>query len=309
MVRQIENIFEQIDDFERGAASFQDKNFIRAFQGVLEYFQVIGEDLEKVRMADQSLLRSVQSTHLQKSALRYLTAHTLTTVFDYMAGAKTKSEAYVHCRRLRSNQKDSAFFAQELTPKLFDPEGLRGNHGIRYLFMYQTCMLQEVSGDPNPLHDDLSLAEVERMDPNLVVLGLFRRIVKSGSRGSMSQKGTLEYKLTRSNVLSLLAESNPVHELLLKEWGYVEKGKNFWERLRSSLGSALRIVGGSLASFRFFLHFLTQRNGGYLLYGALILLFLWAAIYVPLRLGSYGDKRLEEFIRTSEEVEAVIGAE
>ena len=302
MITQIRNLFEQIGEYERNPTSLQERAFERDFREVLEYFELVKEQPQQIQMVDQSLLEGIQRTPLERSDLRFLTAHLLSTIFDYSVRATQRREAYLYCIRQRKNANDAEFLIHELAPKLFKTENLEKNHGIRERFLHHICILQRLGGYQNPLRDDLPERQINALTPTEVMLGLFHRqldAIKTGRSRLNTQKGTLEYRLSHTGFFDNLAQTSSVYRQFLLDWGYISKEATFGERFRDFMSQTFGSLFGNLRSIRFFAFNLTKENGAFLFYPLLILLFITTAYIASKKWNEYKVVRLEEFQKTS----------
>lgn len=304
MITQIRNLFEQIGEYERNPSSLEERVFEKDFREVIEYFEIVKEQPQQIQMVDQSLLEAIQRSPLERSDLRFLTAHLLTTIFDYTVRATHRREAYLYCIRQRKTKNDSEFLIHELAPKLFRTENLERNHGIRERILHHICILQKLGGYQNPLQNDIPLSRINNISSSEVMLGLFHRFldaIRSGRSRLIAQRGTLEYRLAQTDFFENLAQTNSIYRQFLLNWGYISKEVSGWERLKESFKNRFRGFLGNFISLRFFFHNLTQEKGAFLYYPFLILLFLFLANFFSKKWTGYREQKLMEFPKPIQE--------
>jgi hypothetical protein len=257
----------------------------------------------QIQMVDQSLLEAVQRTPLERSDLRFLTAHLLTTIFDYTVRATHRREAYLYCIRQRKTKNDANFLVQEIAPKLFKTDKLERSHGIRERYLHHICILQNLGGYQNPLRDDISVSHVNSISKTEVMLGLFHRlmdVMKTRSQSLIARRGSLEYRLAQSDFFDQLAQSNSIYRQFLLDWGYISKEESWWEQLKELSGNLFRRFFGNLRNLRFFAFNLTRQRGAFIFYPLLIILFLSLAYLVTKRWKDHREHRLSDFRKYSQ---------
>ena len=99
-----------------------------------------------------------------------------------------------------------------------------------------------------------------------------------------------------------LAQKNRLADLYLSEWGYLVKKKGFWPKLKSFFGILGSKLRGVFSSWGYFRLVMTQRNPAFLLYGILIVFFIAAAIYVPLKWQAHARSKLMQLDQHVEEL-------
>jgi hypothetical protein len=298
MITQIRNLFEQIGEYEGNPSSLQERVFEKDFREVIEYFEIVKDQPQQIQTIDQSLLEAVQRTPLDRSGLRFLTSHLLTTIFDYSVRATHRREAYLYCIRQRKTKNDSEFLIHELAPKLFKSDNLEKNHGIRDRILHHICILQKLGGYQNPLHEDMPLNRISSISSSEVMLGLFHRLMdsfKSGRQRLISHRGSIEYRLAQSGFFEQLAQVNHVYREFLLKWGYISEEASWMERFSAFIKNRARWFFGNIGSIRFLFYNLTKEKSAFIFYPLLILLFLALSILVTKKWIGYSDQKNQEF--------------
>ena len=124
-------------------------------------------------------------------------------------------------------------------------------------------------------------------------LELMQRRMAMGD-GLLNDRSSLEFHLQRVDAFNKLGKKNKLFEHYLTDWQYLSK-TTFWSKVKATLGEIGGKFKGTFTSFRYFRLVMTQRRPAYALYGIIIVLFIFLAIYVPMKWGSYYNHQLEKF--------------
>ncbi|MFH1686360.1 MAG: hypothetical protein ABIE70_02420 [bacterium] len=288
----IDDLFRYLDTFERESDKFQTEAFFQTYNGIGAVFQALRQQRDQAVEVDQHLLDHVKQSPLTSSDIRLLTTQILVTFFEVEADIDGRSnKAFTYCRGLRAVKQDGPYFESVLTPTLFRPGALSGNYALNAFFLKELARYLNVYGQP--LNPNLSPEAFAAMSDPLKMLELQRRHLQLGS-DLLSDRGSVEFHLSRVEGFAKLAQAHPLMEKYLKGWQYLVE-TSWWSRLRTWLAESGGKGRGALSNWRYLRLVLTQRSPAYFFYGLMIVLFLGWAILMPSLWQSYEDQRLQEF--------------
>jgi len=291
-VRQyVDDLFAYIEAYENDYAKFQAEAFIQTFQGTCAVFQALRQQRDQAVELDRVLLDRIKQAPLTSSDLRHLTIQILVSFFEAEADIDGLSnKAFTYCRGLRAVKQDVPYFEGTLAPLLFCENALHGN------FRLNAFMLQELSRYLNsygrPIDRSLSPEAFGGFTIDRQFLELQRRRLTLGS-DVLSDRGSLEFHLSRVETFGKLAEQVPLAQKYLKNWAYLSES-SLWSRIKKALSETGGKGRGAFSSWRYFRLVLTQRNPAYLWYGTLIVLFIFLAIWVPRMWADYEQEQLQQ---------------
>jgi hypothetical protein len=101
-----------------------------------------------------------------------------------------------------------------------------------------------------------------------------------------------------------MAEKDQLAQKYFKTWGYLSE-VGLWSRIKKALSETGGKGKGAFSSWRYFRLVLTQRNPAYLWYGFVMVLFLLAAIWVPMKWADYEQQKFQEMERRVENRPAI----
>ena len=289
----IEDLFKYIDAFENRAADFDTEAFLQTYNGIYAVFQAMREDRDKAIGVDQFFLEWIKKTPLNSSDLRQLVTQVLITYFESEADIDGQSnKSYQYCRDLRPTKRDISYFEGSLVPQLFKDGSLNNNYRLNLFLLKEICRYVNRFG-ASVQAASLSPEDFGALSDAMKFMELMRRRMVLGET-LLSDRGSLEFHLQGVGAFGKLARKNKLHEFYLKEWNYLRQTSR-WARFKQAVGQAWGKLRGAFASGRYLRLVLTQRPMAYLVYTALILFWIFMAVYVPLTWKSYAGHKLEEF--------------
>jgi len=299
----IEDLFKYIETYENNYAQFQAEAFFQTYNGTYAVFQALRQQREKAIEVDQYFLEKIKSSPLTSSDLRQLTIQVLTSFFEAIADTDGQSnQAYLYCRDLRSVKRDVAYFENYLCPLLVQEGSLNGSFELNNFFLQEIGRYIKNYG--SGVRAELAPEEFNGLDDHMKLLELSRRRQELGE-DLIKDRNSLEFHLQGVGVLDKLNQSRPVFNKYLENWNYLIR-ISFFDKIKSSLGILGGKIKGLFSSLGYLRLALNQRNAAYIFYGLLIIVFIWLAIYVPLRWSRYTDDKLADFENRVEQTQNAI---
>ena len=288
----IEDLFKYLETFEKNYGAFETEAFIQTYNGIYAVFQALRKQRQEAIGVDQFFLERIQRTPLTSSDLRQLTLQLIVTFFESEADIDGKSNrSYLYCRDLRPVRRDIDFFESHLVPILFRPGSLNENYQLNAFLLNEIGRYFTKFG--RPLDQNITPEKFGGLSEPLQILELARRRHVIGG-DLVNDRSTLEFHLAGIGTFVKLSRKSDLNQYYLKSWNYLRRD-SFWSKLKKAIGETLGKASGTFKSFRYFRLVLTQRTGAYFFYGALIILFILLAIYVPSKWNSYSNQQLENF--------------
>ncbi len=296
----IEDLFKYLESFEKGAGGFETEAFLQTYNGIYAVFQALRQQRDKAVEVDQYFLNRIEKTPLNSSDLRQLSLQIMITYFESEADTDGQSnQSYLYCRGLRAVKQDIPFFETHLIPLLFKEGSLNNNFRLHQFFLNEIARYMGRFG--KKVKASLSPEEFSSQTDSVKFLELARRRVELGSE-LLKDRTSLEFHLQRINAFGKLGQKSKLYEHYLMEWGYLRK-TSFWasvKRFLSELGGKFR---GAFSSSRYFRLVITQRTPAYFYYFLMIIIFIFLAIYVPVKWNSYSRNKLTEFNEHASQVQ------
>ena len=288
----IEDLFKYLETFEKNYAAFETEAFIQTYNGIYAVFQALRKQRDQAIEVDHFFLERIQRTPLTSSDLRQLTIQLIVTFFESEADIDGKSNrSYLYCRDLRPVRRDIDFFEAHMIPLLFRQGALNDNYQLNAFVLNEIGRYYNKFG--RPMDQNISPEKFGGMSEPLQFLELARRRLVIG-RELVNDRSTLEFHLAGIGAFIKLSRKNDLNQYYLKSWNYLRRD-SFWSKVKKAVGETLGKASGTFKSFGYFRLVLTQRTGAYFFYGALIILFILLAIYVPSKWNTYSNQQLENF--------------
>lgn len=293
----IQDLFNYLDKYENPSAHFETEAFLQTYNGIIAVLNSLRQQRAEAVAVDEYLLKKIQQSPLTSSDLRQLTIQVLITFFESEADTDGQSNrAYSYCRGLRAVKQDIPFFEKHLVPLVCEEGSLNVNFRLKQFLLSEIARYLGKFG--RPLQAGISPEDFLAMPDTLQLLELMRRRTELGQELSRDRT-SLEFHLQRIDYFDKLCTRGRLHEHLLKEWGYLQTA-TFWTRIKTGLSNMATSVSGAFASSGYFRLAINQRRPAYLFYAIVIVVFVFIAIYVPLKWSSYGERQLEEFQNKSQ---------
>ncbi len=288
----IDDLFRYLETFENRYTDFDTEAFLQTYNGIYTVFQPLRQQREEALAIDRYLLEKIKEMPLTSSDLRQVTIQVLVTFFESEADIDGQSnKAYLYVRDLRAVKRDVAFFENHLVPLLFRDGALNNNFELNKFFLKEIARYVGKFG--GGLKTDVSPEAFGGKDDPLKFLELMRRRQVMGTE-LITDRGSLEFHLMQIDAFSKLASKNRLFDQYLTDWQYLKK-TTFWSRVKEWFGNVWSGFRATFKSTRYFRLVMTQRPSGYIFYGAVIILFIFLAVYVPLKWSDYGNQKLEIF--------------
>jgi len=302
----VEDLFRYLDRYENNYAQFETEAFLQTYNGICAVFQALRQQRDKAVDLDQYFLDKIKQFPLTSSDLRQLTVQVLVTFFESEADIDGQSNrAYSYCRGARAVKQDVPFFVSHLVPLLFREGSLNNNHRLNSFLMHEIARYLNRFG--KSLKADLSPEQFAALSDPLKFLELARRRHQLGD-DLIKDRASLEFHLQRIDTFGKLARKSKLGEHYLKEWDYLIK-KDFWSKVKAFLGELSGKFKGAFSNWRYFKLVTTQRNPAFLFYGLIIVLFIWLAIYIPIKWSSYAEGRFDQLEKRSQAMQGETGSE
>jgi len=304
MKEYVEDLFKYIDIFEKNYSSFKTEAFFQTYNGIYTVFQTLREQRDKAVELDYYFLDRIREKPLSDSDLRQLTIQILITFFESEADTDGRSnQAYSHCRNQRKDKRDVTHFENQLLPLLFKEGSLKGNFRLHSFLLHEVARYINKFG--KRLDVELTPEAFGALPEPMKFLELQRRRIELGT-DLLKDRESLEFHLQRVDDFPKIAAKKRVYKQYLSEWGYLKK-RDFWSKVKSSIGELFGKLGGAFSSSRYLRLILSQRRPAYLFYSLIIILFLVIAIGVPMFWSKYKAEKLEQFKERATQVQRGIG--
>jgi hypothetical protein len=300
----VEDLFKYLRTYEKDYSQFKTEAFFQTYNGICTVFQALREQRDKAVELDYVFLDRIREAPLKDSDLREITIQTLITFFESEADTDGRSnQAYSHCRGLRAVKQDVPYFERHLLPLLFKEGSLKGN------FRLNSFLLNEIARYLNKfgkrIDVDLTPEKFNALSDPMKFLELARRRIELGD-GLLKDRESLEFHLLRVDAFTKLKAKGKPLRLHLSEWNYLKK-RDFWSRVGNWFAEFFGKFRGAFSSGRYFRLVLSQRKPAYLVYSMVAILFLIAAIAVPILWSKHAGERLHDFKERATEVQKGAG--
>nr|MBN2276498.1 hypothetical protein [candidate division Zixibacteria bacterium] len=299
----IEDLFNYLDVYETNYSAFETEAFLQTYHGIYAVFQALRKQRDKAVEVDLYFLDKIKQAPISSSDLRQLTVQVLITYFESEADTDGQSNrAYLYCRDLRPVKRDAAFFEQHLVPVLIREGRLNNNLKLNAFLLNEIA--RYINKFASALDTNLSPEQFGAMADHSKILELAQRRISLGTE-LVKDRNTLEFHLQRVGDFEKLSAKNKLFAHYLEDWRYLVK-TSFWSKLQAALGTLWGKFTGTFKSFRYFRLSLSQRKPAYLLQSLLIIIFIFLAIYVPLKWVSYSRERLQNFENRAKQTQNAI---
>jgi hypothetical protein len=300
----VKDLFKYLETYEKNYSQFKTEAFFQTYNGIYAVFQALREQRNKAVELDYVFLDGVRETPLTESDLRQVTVQVLITFFESEADTDGRSnQAYSHCRGIRPVKQDVPFFEKHLLPVLFKESCFKENFRLISFFLNEIARYLNKFG--KRIQVDLPPEKFNAMSDQMKFLELARRRLDLGT-DLLKDRESLEFHLQRVDAFTKLKAKGRVYRQHLSEWQYLKR-RDFWSKVKSWLGEFGGKFRGAFSSGRYLRLVLSQRNPAYLTYTVIVILFLTAAVAVPILWNKHYQKRLQDFRERAEEVQRRAG--
>ena len=300
----IQDIFRYIDSYEKNYDSFDMEAFLQTYNGIYAVFQALRQQRERAVEVDQDFLERIKESPLNSSDLRQMTIQILVSFFELVADTDGQSNsAYLYCRERRDVKRDVAYFEKSLIPLLTSPGVFNNNFRLNNFFLKEVGRF--IGDFGSGVESDISPEDFNAMPDGRKLLELHLRRAKFGDN-LFNDRDSLEFHLHSVGAFEKLRQNSPLLEKYLRDWGYLIE-ESFMDRVKKSAVIVWSNVKSLLSNYKYFRLALTQRNSAYVFYGLLIVLFLFLAVFVPLKWNSYSENKLIEFNNKVDVTKEAIG--
>ena len=292
-IRQyVQDLFNYLDTYENVYAQFETEAFLQTYNGIIAVLHPLRQQRDEAIAVDQYLLERIQQAPLTSSDLRQLVLQILVTFFESEADTDGQTnKAYSYCRGLRPVKQDIPFFEKHLLPLVCDEGSLNINAKLKNFLLSEISRYMGKFG--RPLNPNIAPEAFQGLSDPQKVLELNRRRRELGPK-LMDDRTSLEFHLHRIGEFDRLAAKGKFYARLLSEYGYLRQA-DFWTKFKSGLSSVFGSISGAFKSSGYFRLVINQRKPAYIFYTIVIILFVWLAVYVPMKWQSYGEQKLEQF--------------
>ena len=297
-IRQyIQDLFNYLEKYENAYGRFETEAFLQTYNGIITVLNSLRQQRQEAVAVDEHLLDKIRQSPLNSSDLRQLTAQVLITFFESEADTDGQSNrAYSYCRGLRAVKQDIPFFEKHLLPLICDDGSLNNNLRLKGFMLAEIARYMSSFG--RPLEAALSPESFQALPDTLKLLELTRRRSELG-QDIVRDRTSLEFHLMRVDEFSRLSARGHLYEHLLSQWGYLRKA-DFWTKVKTGLSNFIGALTGAFASSGYFRLTINQRRPAYLFYALVIIVFIFMAVYIPLKWQSYGEGKLDGFQQRSQ---------
>lgn len=299
----IQDLFKYIDTYEKSYDSFDREAFLQTYNGIYAVFQALREQRDRAVEVDQKFLERIKEGPLSSSDLRQMTIQILISFFESIADTDGQSNrSYLYCRERRDSKRDVTYFEKYLVPLLTQPGALNNSFELNKFFLKEIGRFIDKFG--SGVGTDISPEDFDAMGDGRKLLELHIRREKFG-HDLFNDRNSLEFHLRNVGAFERLRQISPLFEKYLKEWGYLIE-ESFLDKVKKSAAAIWSNIKSLFSNYRYFRLALTQRNSAYIFYGLLIVLFLFLAVFIPLKWNSYSDSKLAELEHRVEETREAI---
>ena len=289
----IEDLFKYLGSYESDSSSFETEAFFQTYNGIGAVFQALREQRDKAVEVDRVFLEKIKQRPLNSSDLRQLTIQIIVSFFESVADTDGQSgNSYIYCRELRTVRQDVPYFESVLMPMLMREGSLNNNFKLNHFFLKEIG--RYIRKFSRGFSAEVNFEDFKGMPVHQKLLTLHLRRAELGE-DIINDRDSLEFQMRNVGVFEKLRQESPLAESYLKEWGYLALGPNFWDRLKQLFAVIGGKLKGSFSSSRYIRLSLTQRYSAYLFYWLMIVVFVFLAVFVPLRWNKYTETRLEKF--------------
>lgn len=290
----IDDLFRYLDTFERRAGEFETEAFLQTYNGIYAVFQALRQQRAEAIDVDRYFLDRIKKSPINSSDLRQVAIQVLITFFESESDIDGQSnKSYLYCRDLRPTKRDIGFFEDYLVPLLFREGSFNNNFRLNEYFLQEIARYLNKFG--RKVEEQINPEQFSAQPDHEKFLTLMRRRIAMGE-DLIRDRGSLEFHLQRIDAFAKLGRKGPLFDQYLTKWDYLRK-TSFWATVKASLSALWGKFKGAFRNIRYFRLVMTQRSGAYLLYGLMIALFIFLAIYVPAKWSDYSQHKLEEFQR------------
>lgn len=292
-IRQyIQDLFNYLDTYENVYPQFETEAFLQTYNGIIAVLQPLRQQRQEAVAVDQYLLERIQQAPLTSSDLRQLVLQILVTFFESEADTDGQTnQAYSYCRGLRAVKQDITFFEKHLLPLVCDGASLNSNAKLKMFLLAEIARYMGKFG--RPLSPHIAPETFQGMPDHLKLLELTRRRRELGMN-LMEDRTSLEFHLHRIDEFTRLSNKGKFYARLLDDYGYLRQA-DFWAKLKAIMSGVFGGIAGAFASSGYFRLVINQRKPAYLFYAIVIVLFVWLAVYVPIKWQNYEEQKLEQF--------------
>jgi hypothetical protein len=301
----IEDLFRYINDYESSYASFQIEGFFQTYNGIGAVFQALREQRDKAVEVDRVFIDKIKQRPLNSSDLRQLTIQILISFFESVADTDGQSgNSYIYCRELRNVRQDVPYFETVLMPLLVREGSLNNNFKLNHFFLKEIG--RYIRKFSRGFSADVNFEDFKGMPIHQKLLTLSLRRSELGE-DIINDRDSLEFHMSNVGIFEKLRQESPLAESYLKEWSYLAQSPSFLDRLKQFFAVVGAKLRGSFSSSNYVRLSLSQRYAAYVFYWLMIVVFVFLAVFVPLRWNKYTEKRLEDFKSHVEETEKDMG--
>lgn len=295
----IEDLFSYLNKFE-ARTGFDAEAFLQTYNGVYTVFGAMREDRTKAIELDQFFVERIKQNPLGQSDLRQLTIQVLISYFETEADIDGQSnQGYLYCRSLREVRQDVPYFENHLVPLLFREGALGGDQRLVTFFLGEIArFMNRYSGRMDP---DTKPEKFDALPEPTKYLHLARRRLEYG-KDLVSDRTSLEFHLLQVNAFTKMSNRGKAQRELLSQWGYL-RTTSFWAKVMAAIREFGGKLGGAFSNWKYFRLVMTQRNSAYLTYSVIILIFVFLAIYVPLKWNAHTERELGTFNEHAQELQ------
>jgi hypothetical protein len=300
----IDDLFKYLDIYETNYVEFKTEAFLQTYNGIYAVFQALRKQRDNAVDVDQYFLQKIKQSPVSSSDLRQLSIQVMITYFESEADTDGQSnKSYLYCRDLRPVKRDASFFEEYLVPILFREGSLNNNLRLNAFFLDEIGRF--INKFAKTLNADISPEEFESFSDPVKFLELARRKLELGNE-LLRDRNSLEFHLMGIGSFEKLASRGKTYDYYLKEWSYLVK-ISLWSKLKDFFSVLWSGIKDLFTSFNYFRLSLTQRRAAYLFYGLIIVLFIFLAIYIPVKWQSYSSNKLRSLEQRAITTQKAIG--
>ncbi|HOP07511.1 MAG TPA: hypothetical protein PLF13_09490 [candidate division Zixibacteria bacterium] len=297
----VDDLFRYLQSYESDSQSFETEAFLQTYNGIKAVFHALREQRDKAVEVDRYFLDMIRQSPLTSSDLRQLTVQVLVTFFEAEADIDGRSnKAFSYIRGLRAVKQDVPYFENHLVPLLFVEGALNNNFRLNEFFMNEVGRYLNTFG--RPLNTGASPEQFSALAEPAKFLELVRRRLQLGEN-LITDRTSLEFHLQRVGTFNKVGQGSSLAHRYLKHFGYLQEA-SFWSKVGKFFGELGGKIKGAFSSSRYTRLVLSQRNPAYLFYGLIIVIFLFLAIWVPMKWSDYGHERLDQMQERAHELQS-----
>ncbi len=301
--QNIDSIYDQIAEFERGSKAFSVEALTQSLRGVLSAFELLRNQPELGEAADNALYGRLRDVEPNQSTLRFLTSHILGIYLEAWAhGPSGFRRSYQELLRFRPDEArvDADYIERVLIDRLLVLKELGGRDDLGYNLLIELSNYMQTFGGPPSLPQRPTAKDLQKLPLGQVLLGLGRRRVAFPSKDLTEAQDAWEYGLKREKYFEWLRDQGRRQKLDVEPYlvrlGLLKR-VSWWQRFLAALAAFFKAIGAALGAA-----FGKLPAGGLVWSVFMIALVILAVVVLPVFWIIHYDHQVKKFNQESSDV-------